>query len=243
MARNIEQSTQGPSIAATSDNLIHWDMRLEIMLEKFQVPALLQALEVASNLREEHEDQTLNMLEDARVNPHQFTEACFPLDMPAFYDAFVQFDIERSERQIRHPEYNPSVDANIAWLIHSKLWRLCKLSTNQSWLNPATVAEITGICLLAEHATNILNSDARAYAARGPFKLVLTKAGKKAKRLHEEFWKEAEKSFYWKYSRDRWLYSSLEEAAAAMSETEVFPFGFLQCLQMAKKFEEQIKCH
>jgi hypothetical protein len=248
MARNIKQSTQGLSAAAKSLCAIRWDTDLEKQLAKLRQPALFQALHIAVECSIGQAPWISDKLDVARANPHQFTEDCFPLDMPAVYEAYTQYDSELQKKGIIDPDFIPTLSGYVAWLVLSKLWRLCDSVTTSAKqvYEPATVIEITNICLLAEHAQRILHSEERAESAR-PL-LILMKFGKvdhrskEYKRKCRRFWNKAEESVFERYFECADTYPSLEAAAMAVSEMEVLPFDFLQCFQMLESMVEHPQC-
>lgn len=241
MAKNTKQSTLGRSSGASSDSVFRWDWILEGKLAKLGQPALLQAFDTAvecgGDLFFGVNDQVVN----ARKNPHQFSEASFPLDMPAVYAAYEKYDSEVRE-QSDGPDSSPTFSGYIAWLVISKLWRVGEIGVNSSGqvFKRAAVKEITGICLLAERAERLLRSEERAIAVAKPLNTIKLKSGKKVKQLNATFWESAEDSFLNLYACDRCSYPSVEVAAMYLCEVNMIPFDFMKCYQILLSFEEQM---
>lgn len=242
MARNIKQSTQGLSTTATSDCPIGRYTSLEIKLAKLKQPALIQALEKVGHCSCFQFISLNDFVENGRVNPHDFTEASYPMDMSAIYDAYELYDLDVCESADGNPDFLPTLSGYIAWLVVCKLWRLCDSATNSARpvYTPATVMEITNICLLAVHAERLLHSEDRAIATGLLLGLFGRKVGKQAERLCALNWEKAEESFYDRYSSDQIFHSSSHEAAMGLCESGVSPFNVFDCYKRLQAFEEQI---
>lgn len=243
MAKSTKQSTQSRNTAAKANCATGWKTGLEKKLAKLGQPALLQAFQIAMECSIDFIG-TDEAVENARRHPHEFADASFPLDFPAIYDAYELFDIKVCEDAEKNPDadFLPSLDGYIAWLVLSKLWSLydsASYSAGKVFMS-ATVTEITGICLLAEHAQRIRNSEYRAIAARKSLTPNCWKHGKQAERRRHKFWDKAEQSLYERHSDSRWMYPSLEAMAMSISETDVIPFDFLECFTILLSFEEQM---
>ena len=242
MATSTKKSTQSRNTAAKGNLPSRWNTGLEKKLAKLGQPALLQAFHIAVDCGDDQYMRVNDFVENARVNPHQFTEANFPLNMPDIYAEFELYDIGICAEAEGNPDFLPTLAGYIAWLVVSKLWHLCDSATNSAGqvFSPAMVRKITGICLLAEHAQRICNSEDRAIAARKSLQPNCWKHGKKAERQRHKFWEKAEQSLYERHSNSRWTYPSLESMAMTICEAEVIPFDFLECFTMLLSFEEQI---
>ena len=242
MARNIKQSTQSSNTDATVHRETRWNTEFEKKLAKFGQPALHRAFQIAVECSSDQFMRVDDLVKNARVNPHEFTEASFPLDMPDLYVTFELYGLKVCREKDGNPDFLPTLEGYIAWLVVSKLWHLCDSATNSTGqvFSPAMVREITGICLLAEHAQRICNSVDRAIAARKSLKPNYWKHVKKAERQRENFWDKAEQCLYERHSNSRWLYPSLEAMAMNISETNVTPFDFLECFTILLSFEEQM---
>jgi hypothetical protein len=241
MAKNIKQSIQGFSPEASTACVIRWDSLLEVKLTKFGQPALLQAFQIALDSSSDQFIPSSAHAEYARVNPHRFTEASFPLDMPAVYAAYEKYDSEVCDKEVG-PDFSPTFSGYIAWLAISKLWRIGEIGTNSAGqvFMRAAVKEITGICLLAERAERILRSEERAVTAAKPLNSIRWKTGKKAEHLRATFWESAEDSLLDDYACERGSYPSLEVAAMHLCEVNLIPFDFIKCYQILLSFEEQM---
>jgi hypothetical protein len=242
MAGNIKRSTRNRNTTAAGHRVISWNTELENEIEKLEQPALLQAFNIAVKCCQDRNwvDEFVN---HARDNPHRLTEASFPLDMVEIYLEYGTFDpLEDCTKEDLNMNSYSSLEGYIAWLVISKLWAICESASKrvEQDFTPATVREITGICLLAEHAQFICNSQDHAINASRPLDLIDWKKEKKAKRLSAKFWKKAEHSLIERYTICRGLYPSLEAAAMSLSETREFPYNFIECFQFVLKHEGQI---
>jgi len=244
MAKKTKQSIHAPSTVASSNCAIHWDSQLKGKLAKLGQPALLEALHTAVECSIDQFIGVDELVECALVNPHPFTEAHFPLDMPDLYAAYKRYDWEVCKDADGNPDFDPTLEGYTGLLVVSKLWKLCDSATNseRQVFTPATVTEITGICLLAEHAQRIRSSEYRATAAQKLSKPFWWKRGKKASRQREKFWDKAEKCLHGQYISNRCLgqCTSIDIAAMNLCETDLIPYSFLECFRLLNSFEEQM---
>jgi len=243
MKRNTSQSNHSNSSATHNFCAIRWGTALEKRLVKFELPALVHALHIAVECSDDEFSPIAKKLNNAHRNPHPFVDISFPFDMPAICDAYEDHFEEVVDKAEGDPEYLPKFSGYVSAIVLSKLWRLCDTLAGKATpnLSPETVREITSICHLADQALRLGHSEERADAARLQLSQKINRrkkwSFKKDQHARQKLYAKTAARFLEWCSHERRFHGSIENTVIAASETQVFPYDYLECFQMLRDYD------